>query len=279
MVVYRVGDLLPSLGIVVQDGNSLTDLTTLDVYVRWQKPDGSLIAERQAAPDGDQTANKGLAFYAWQAGDLSIPGVYRAIIQLSPDGNPAQRYSLTNPPLTEIEVLANDFAGLDTTLLLPYPSGYDVAQLLHRDPATMDGNLLSMSIERGRTMAYAYAELWRCPGLVLDPIGTRMARELVAELAAQAYVTNPLVAYGPYKKETFGSYSYEMKEGNLLGTKQQSGGKTGIPALDAMIAYLGWLCYGCQAAGIDVIYPDWVQPVTERTLDPALPIGYNIIPQ
>lgn len=277
MVVYRVGDLLPGLGIQVQDGNAITNLTTLDVFVRWQKPDGSLIPERQATVTGDPTA--GLAVYDWQVGDLSVPGVYRAIIQLSPDSNPSQRYSLTNPPLTEIEVLANDFAAFDTTLLLPYPSGYEVAQLLHMDPGSMDGNLLSMSIERGRTMAYAYAGLWRCPGLVLDPIGTRMARELIAELAAQSYVTNPLVSYGPYKKETFGSYSYEMKESNLLGTKQQSGGKTGLPALDAMIAYLMWLCAGCEATGIDIIYPDWVQPVTEQTLDPALPIGYNIIPQ
>lgn len=270
MILYRVGDLLPALSILVKDGNAITNLTTLDVYVRWQKPDGTQIAERQATVAVDPTT--GIANYVWQVGDLDQQGIYKALIQLAPDGNPTQRYSLTNPPLIEIEVLANDFASADTSLLLPYPSSSQVASLLNMDLADMDGNILTMAIERGRTMAYAYAQLWRCPGLVLDAIGNRMAKELIAELAAQSYVTNPIVAYGPYKKETFGSYSYEMKEGNILGTRQQSGGKTGIPALDAMISYLAWLCYGCQATGVDIAYPDWVQPVTYTIEDPSLPI-------
>jgi hypothetical protein len=270
MILYRVDDVLPQLGILVKDGNTIQDLTTLDVHVRWQKPDGTEIAERQAVVAPDPTT--GIANYVWIAGDLDQAGTYKALIQLSPEGNPTARYSLTNPPLIEIEVLSNDFVPSDTSLLLPYPSSSQVAALLNMDLADMDGNILTMSIERGRTLAYAYAELWRCPGLVLDPIGERIAKELIAELAAMSYVTNPLVMYGPYKKETFGSYSYEMKDGNLLGTRQQTGGKTGLPALDAMVNYLAWLCGGCEAPGVDLLYPDWTQPVTYRVEDPSLPI-------
>lgn len=277
MILYRVNDLLPNLGIQVQDGNVITPLNTLDVWVRWQRPDATLIPERQAPVVGDPAL--GIASYVWQTGDLTVPGVYRAIIQLSPQGSPNLRYSLTNPPLTEIEVLTNDFAGIDTTIQLPYPSGSEVAALLQKNLGDMNSNILIQAIERGRVLAYAYAGLWRCPALVLDPLGQRIARELVAELAAQSYVTNPLIAYGPYKKETFGSYSYEVKDTNLLGARQQTGGKTGIPALDAMISYLAWLCFGCQNVGIDITWPDWVQPVTERVIDPTIPIGYNRVPQ
>lgn len=277
MILYRVDDVLPALGILVKDGNVIQPLTTLDVYVRWQKPDGTEIPERQAVVAADPTT--GIANYVWEAGDLDQAGTYKALVQLSPEGNPTTRYSLTNPPLIEIEVLSNDFVPSDNTLLLPYPSSSQVAALLNRDLADMDGNILTMSIERGRTLAYAYARMYRCPGLVLDPLGQRIAKELISELAAQAYVSNPIVAYGPYKKETFGSYSYEMKDTNLLGTRQQTGGVTGLPALDAMVAYLAWLCGGCEATGVDMIWPDWTQPATERVIDPTLPIGYNRVPQ
>lgn len=272
MILYRVGDTLPALGIQVKDGNQITNLATLDVYVRWQKPDGTLIPERQATVAADPTT--GIANYAWQAGDLNQAGTYKALIQVAPDGNTVDRYSLTNPPLTEIEVLSNDFVPSDTSLLLPYPSAGQVAALLKMDLTTMDGNVLTMSIERGRTLAYAYAQLWRCPTLVLDPLGIRIAKELIAELSAQAYITNPIIGYGPYKKEVFGSYSYELKNSNLTGTRQATGGKTGLPALDAMIDYLAWFCHGCDpnVGGVQIMFPDWSQPVTTTIPDPLFPV-------
>lgn len=273
MVIYRVGDLLPSLTIQVVDGSTVPNLSTLDVWVRWQKPDGSLIAERQANVQGD--GSTGLADYVWLVGDLDQVGLYTAIIQLSPDGQPTTRYSLTNPPLVEIEVLSDDFLAIDQALPLPTPSGAEVAALLQQNVGDLDGNRLVMAIARGKTLAYSYAELWRCPALQLDPIGQRMARELISILAAQSYLTNPLVIYGPYKKEVFGSYSYEMKEGNLLTTKQQSGGKTGIPAADSIVSYLMWACRGCDPniGGVEIFFPEWTQPVTTTPIDPSIPLG------
>lgn len=272
MISYRVGDLLPALTILVKDGGQTTNLSTLDVYVRWQYPDGTEIAERQATVvNGDA----GMASYEWQAGDLSKVGIMRAMIQLSPEGNSAQRYSLTNPPLIEIEVLEDAFPDIDATLpMLPTPTGSEVADALQVDVSALDGSRLLYSIQRARSLLYTYAELWRCPALVLDPIATRMARDLVVMLAAQNYATNPLVIFGPMKKEVFGSYSYELKEGNIVTTRQQTGGKTGIPAADSILSYLMWLCRGCDpnVGGIEIMYPDWTQPVTTVVPDPTFPI-------
>lgn len=279
MILYRVGDILPQLSILVMDGGTVTNLTTLDVYVRWQKPDGTLIPERQAVPATDPTT--GIANYVWVNGDLDQVGIYRAIIQLSPQGNPVTRYSLTNPPLTEIEVLANDFSGADTTLpLIPTPTGEEVAAILHTTVTAMDGTLLTQSIDRARTLTYTYAELWRCPALVLDPVGQRMARELVAILAATGYATNPMVLYGPLKKETIGSYSYEMRDPQALKPGQVAS-KTGNPQADSIISYLMWICRAVDpnVGGIEIIFPDYVQPVTTTIEDPLLPIGNPPFPR
>lgn len=276
MIVYRVDDLLPYLTIKVMDGGQVVDLSSLDVYVRWEKPNGTQIPERQALVTAQPT--DGLANYVWEPGDLDQPGLFQAIVQLAPKADSTQRFSLTNPPLTQIEVLSNDFQD-DTSLPgLPYPSGEEVANVLHMDICDLDSSLLVQSIQRGRTLVYTYAGLFRCPTLVLDPTAQRMARELSAILAAQAYITNPLVIYGPFKKETFGSYSYEMKEGNVVTTKSQTGGPTGNPAADSIISYLTWLCHGCaNLSTTEIIYPDWTQPVTTTVPDPAIPVGSRSI--
>src|SRR4051812_34303605 len=212
MIVYRVGDLLPVLTIKVMDGGVVVDLTALDVYVRWQRPDGTLIAERTAVPQAPPTS--GLANYVWIAGDLTIQGLYNAIVQLAPTGQPTKRYSLTNPPLIEIEVLDNVFATLDN----PYPmfpsiSGNDVAIVLQQSVSDLDGNRLVASIERGKSLAYVYGDFFRCAGTnALDTQATAVTKSLIINLAAREYTSNPSVIFGPFKKETIGSYSYEMRD-------------------------------------------------------------------
>jgi hypothetical protein len=272
MITYRVDDILPQLGIQVVDGGQVQNLETLDVFVRWQKPDGTEIPERQAVVGPDPS--QGIANYVWVDGDLNLQGFYRAIIQLSPEGNPDARYSLTNPPLVEIEVLSNDFAGIDQSYpMLPMISGEDVAVIMGVPVSSLDSARLIASIDRGRMLTYTYGEMWKCPGLVLDPQGIQIAKMLEASLAAREYTTNPLVVFGPYKKETFGSYSYEMKETNVMSTRQQTGGATGIPNIDAMIGYLQWLVHGCgMSSDIDIVFPDWRQPLTEPIFDPSVPV-------
>ena len=271
MNLYRVGDTLPALRINVQDGGVSIPLTGLDVYVRWQKPDGSEIPERQAT-DID-TAN-GICQYVWQVGDLDLVGIYSAIFQLAPESDATQRSSLTNPPLVQIEVLSNDFAGLDNNYpMLPLITPNDVALVLGTDISQLDGNRLLYAIQRGRMLTYVFGEFWKCPGLTLDPQGIIVASQLEAALAAREYQSNPAITFSPIKKETIGSYSYEMREGNVTSSKQQTGGVTGIPDIDAMIGYLKWLTYGCgQSTDIDIAYPDWRQPLTTAILDPSLPL-------
>lgn len=275
MIVYRVGDVLPVLTIKVMDGGAVVDLTALDVYVRWQRSDGTVIAERTALPQAPTTS--GLANYVWQTGDLNIVGLYTAIVQLAPTGQSNQRYSLTNPPLIEIEVLANTFA----TLSNPYPdfptiSGNDVAIVLQRQITDLDGNRLVASIERGKSLAYVYGEFFRCNGTnPLTEQASAVVKSLISNLAAREYTANPSVIFGPYKKETIGSYGYEMRD--AVNTKNSPNSITGIPELDAMIEYLRYFNHLCGPEPVDILFPDWTQPVTTTIPDPTIPLGNRTI--
>jgi hypothetical protein len=245
MPVYRVGDLLPPLRIAVRDGTVVVPLTGTRVMVRWQKPDGTLIAEREA-PALD--AAQGLAAYQWQAGDLDQAGLYEAIVQLDRSG---MRYSLTDPPLVQVEVLTNDFGAADPLTQVP---------LVGQTVDELSGTQLELAIERGRYLAWSYSNLWQTPGLGLGSVDQRLLAELAAQLAAYDLMTPPQVQYGAFKKETIGSYSYEVRAA-------VAGGGTGVEAIDELVRYFRALVKA-SAAGLDIMYPEWRQPLIERYLDP-----------
>lgn len=262
MNFYRVGDLLPPLEIHVRDNGVIIDLTPVIVQVRWQRPDGSEIAEREAVPLDVPTS--GNAIYDWELGDLSIPGVYRAIVQLESRSS-AERFSLTDPPVLDIEVLSEDFEPVIPGL--PLPSAFHVAALLGIDAGTLNGATVTYAIGRASRLAAVYTQMWRCPGHALSDTDSLLMRDLIAELAAWALTSNPTVTYGPYAKEAMGSYSYTLRDASTA-----AGGTavTGIPHIDQMADYFVRLFRNCdETGGLAIEYPEWWTPFTEMLSDPT----------
>ena len=258
MNYYRVGDLLPVFAITVRDAGVAIDLTGMNVYVRWERPDGTDIAERAATITD---ADEGECAYTWVNGDLTVPGIYRAIVQLAPSGSPSSRRSLAQPPLIEMEVLANDFPDRDTTLaMVPMPSGEEVAILLGKSVTEMDANVLINAIERARRLAYVTAHIDRIGG-ALGGAATVLLRDLVAQLAALLISQPPSATYGPFQKEVIGSYEYDLK-------RASADGKFGIAQIDALVDYFRDLARQ-QGDLIGVEYPEWWSPITYRLEDPS----------
>lgn len=258
MNYYRVGDVLPNFMITVRDAGMAVNLTAMNVYVRWERPNGSEIAER-AATVTDAAA--GECEYVWTNSDLTLPGVYRAIVQLAPTSSPSSRRSLAQPPLIEMEVLANDFPERDTSLaVVPTPSGEEVAILLGQSVTEMDGNTLISSIDRARRLAYVVAHIDRLGG-ALGGAATVLLRDLVAQLAALMIAQPPSATYGPFQREVIGSYEYDLK-------RATEDGLFGVPQIDQLIAYFRDLARQ-QGDLIGVEYPEWWQPITYRLEDPS----------
>lgn len=258
MNYYRVGDLLPVLDITVLDAGFPIDLTSLNVYVRWQRPDQTQIAERTATKT-DPTAGK--CTFAWQVGDLTVPGVYHAIIQLAPSATPSQRQSLEQPPDLYVEVLPNTFGARDTELdaIVPIPTAHEVAMAMNVAASDLESDLTVSAIDRARRLAYVHAHIDRIGSL--STLQTNMLRDLVAQLAAMLLSSPPSVTYGPYQREQMAAYSYEVR-------RASDDGMFGIAPIDALVAYFRDIARG-SGVGIAVTYPEWWQPVTERLVDPS----------
>lgn len=258
MNYYRVGDVLPVLDITVLDAGVPINLTSLTVYVRWQRPDQTLIAERTATKTAPA---EGRCTFAWQVGDLTVPGVYRAIIQLAPTADTSQRQSLEQPPDLYVEVLPNDFGARDVELdaVVPIPTAHEVAMAMNVTAAELESDLTVSAIERARRLAYVHAHINRLGAL--STLQTNMLRDLVAQLAAMLLTSPPSVTYGPYQREQMAAYSYEVRGA-------AADGLFGIPPIDALITYFRDEARG-TGLGIAVAYPEWWQPVTERLVDPS----------
>lgn len=264
MIYYRVGDTLPALRINVEDLGVPIDLTNLDVLVRWEKPDGTTISERTASVAGDPTL--GQVDYLWQAGDLDQPGSYFAIVQLQPHST-TDRWSLTNPPLIEIDVLADSFTSDETFPWLPQVGIAYVSNLINLDPNSIDATRMRSNIERARRLAYVYGEFWRCAGAGnLTGMDSTILADLVALLAGFLYMNEPSVAYGPYLSQQYGSYQYELRASNK-NIGDANGQVTGIPEADALINYFQMLNKQCTSS-IDITYPEWYRNLIDRTRDP-----------
>lgn len=260
MNIYRVGDLLPALDVHAEDTGVPINVTALNVYVRWERPDGTSIAERTLSK---LDAAQGHCAYVWQAGDLSVAGIYRGILQLAPTATPATRQSLATPPELYVEVLPNSVAGQDAALnqLVPVPSSAEVALIMGEQPENLEPAALMSAIDRARRLAYAQAHIDRLGG-ALGGTQLNMLRDLVAQLAAMLLIQPPSAVYGPYQREQMASYSYDMRksgEGNQV---------FGVPQIDGLIKYFRDLAR-LGGTAIAVEFPEWWQPVTERLEDPS----------
>ena len=258
MNYYRVDDLLPAFAITVEDAGLPIDVTNLNVYVRWQRADGTEIAERTAAK---VDATNGVCAYEWTEGDLSVPGVYHAIVQLASISAPSARQSLEQPPEMHLEVLPNTFGERDAMLdqMVPVPTAREVALALNLTLADLDSDVLVAAIDRARRLAYVQCHLYLIGGL--STLQSNMLLDLVTQFAAMVVTQAPGVIYGPYQREQMAAYSYDLRKG-------AEDGLYGIPQIDSLITYfrdLGRL----NSKGIWVASPEWWQPVTERLVDPS----------
>ena len=261
MNYYRVGDRLPAFEITVEDGGLTVDLTALTVYVRWERGNGTDIAERTATVTN---AVGGVCQFVWQSGDLTVPGLYRAIVQLAPTATPSLRQSLAEPPLIEMEVLPNDFPDRDTSLsVMPTPGADDVALLLGQPANELDANQINAAIQRARRLTYVTAHIDRIGG-ALGGASLVILEDLVTQLAALMISQPPSAVYGPFQKESIGSYSYDLKK----TSKTEPGVFFGVPQIDELIVYFRDLAKQ-QGDLIGVEYPEWWQPVTYRMDDPS----------
>jgi hypothetical protein len=262
MNYYRVGDRLPAFEIAIVDGGLIVDLAGLNVYVRWERADGSEIAERAATIT---SAAEGICEFVWQNGDLTVPGLYRAIVQLAPTATPSVRQSLAEPPLIEMEVLPNDFPERDTSLaVVPTPGADDVALLLGQPASELDANQINAAIQRARRLAYVIAHVDRIGG-ALGGASLVILEDLVTQLAALMISQPPSAVYGPFQKESIGSYSYDLKKAS---GNAQVGVFFGIPQIDELIVYFRDLAKQ-QGDLIGVEYPEWWQPITHQLNDPS----------
>jgi hypothetical protein len=259
--IYRVGDLLPALDVRVEDTGVPIDVTALNVYVRWERPDGTVITERTLAK---LNAGEGHCAYVWQAGDLSVPGIYRGILQLAPSATPATRQSLATPPELYVEVLPNDFAERDAAFnqVMPVPSSAEVGLIMGEQPENLEPAALMSAIDRARRLAYAQAHIDRLGG-ALGGAQLDMLRDLVAQLAAMLLIQPPSAVYGPYQREQMASYSYDMRRGGDSPDQV-----FGVPQIDGLIKYFRDLAR-LGGGAIAVEFPEWWQPVTERLEDPS----------
>jgi len=262
MNYYRVGDVRPNLQILIRDSGMIIDVTNINVYVRWQRADQTEIAERLAAK---VDASNGVCAYEWEEGDLTVPGAYHAIIQLSPVGSPTIRQSLETPPQMHVEVLPNDFDERDATLdaVMPVPTSYEVALAMGNAGSQIDGDVMMTAINRARRLAYIQCHIFLLVGADLTPLQTNMLRDLTAQLAALLIVQQPSVVYGPFQKESIGSYDYELKK---IDTEVDL---YGVTSIDAIIKYFREHVQSVMAPGLWVEYPEWWQPITERLSDPS----------
>jgi len=234
------------------------DVTNLNVYVRWQRSNQTEIAERIATKID---ASNGVCAYDWEDGDLTVPGAYHAIVQLAPVGSPELRQSLETPPQMHVEVLPNDFDERDAALdaVVPVPTAYEVALAMGTSADQIEGDTMMTAINRARRLAYIQCHLYLLSG-GLNTSQSNMLRDLVAQLAALLIVQQPSIVYGPFQKETIGSYSYDLK-------KNLENDLYGVTSIDAIIMYFRRHARGGPDLGAE--YPEWWQPVTERLTDPS----------
>lgn len=262
--VYRVGDTLPNLRILVRDAGAIVNLTNVEVMVRWQKPDGTTIPERAAAKTEPL---QGEAEYQWQSGDLSVSGVYQAIVQL--ETTSGGRYSLTDPPLVQIEVITNDFEVNPLFNLVPTPSLQEVASLLGLDPTSIDSYRMLQVIQRARHLTYAYIGMPQCAGVSWEGENGALLGDLVGLLAAREWVSPPSVTYGPYRGETYGSYDYQLRIPQKP-SELRPWAITGQPEIDSLIAYFRELCHTAAAGGaISIDYPEWNRSIIDIRRNPT----------
>lgn len=263
-IFYRVGDTQPPLRIEVQDLGQPIDITNLQVMVTWVKADGTYISETEATkvpPDVD-----GLVDYEWQSGDLDVEGPYQAMVRLkATDGS---YYSLTDPPVLQIEVLPNplDMPSVVLDDTIPQVSSYDIAVHLQIPVSEIDLSFAQSAISRARSLAYVLPQMWRRPG-PLSPRDNWLMKELVTMLAAREYSISPAVTYGPFQSETIGSYQYKLKDAADLGL-----GLTGNGNIDGLIDYFARLMLVGDSS-FDIAWPDWYQPATTQVWDPTFPRG------
>lgn len=262
MNYYRVGDVRPSLKIMVRDAGMPIDVTNVDVHVRWQRSDQTEIAERLASKID---ASNGICAFDWQDGDLVVAGAYQAIIQLSPVGSPELRQSLETPPQMHVEVLPNDFDQRDAALdaMVPVPTAYEVSLAMGVTADQIEGDAMMTMINRARRLAYIQCHLFLLNGATLALLQTDMLHDLVAQIAGLLLTQQPSVVYGPFQKESIGSYNYELKKVNTELDLYD------VTSIDAIIKYFREYVQSLTAPGLYVEYPEWWQPVTERLTDPS----------
>ena len=262
MNYYRVGDLMPSLTLNVEDSGLAIDVTSLNVYVRWQRPDLTEIAERTARK---VDAANGVCAFDWEDGDLGVAGLYQAIVQIAPASNPSHRQSLEVPPTLAVEVLPNDFGARDEQLdlMVPIPTVPEVALLLGQQPSEVDSAAMTAAIDRARRLTYIQCHLFLIGSSSLSVLQVNMLRDLVIQLAALLITQPPSATYGPYQRETMASYSYELRK---LDTELDL---YGVASIDAIIKYFREHVQSLANPSVWVAYPEWWQPVTERLVDPS----------
>lgn len=79
------GNLAPDLQIVLDVNGTAEDISDASAIVmRWVKPDGTIVEERELVEDDDGGGlEAGAVKCVWEAGDTDVVGVHRAVVTVT----------------------------------------------------------------------------------------------------------------------------------------------------------------------------------------------------